>query len=128
MYMKLRIKGNSIRLRLTRSEVERLGIEGSIFESVHFGTGSAPFDYELRTTGDNKVSASFIGRGIVVSLPTSEADQWINSGKVGIEAFQPIDAASDLRILIEKDFACLIPGSAEDESGAFPNPMAVKQC
>ena len=125
--MKLRIKGNSIRLRLTRSEVELLGSEGTIFESVHFGTGSAPFVYELRTTDDNKVSATFMDRGIVVSLPASAADQWINSEEVGIEALQPIDAASGLRILIEKDFACLTRGSAEDESDAFQNPLAVSR-
>ena len=39
--MKLRIKGNSIRLRLLRSEVERFTANGKISEEVRFGPGTA---------------------------------------------------------------------------------------
>jgi hypothetical protein len=37
--MKLRLQGNSVRLRLTRSEVERLREIGRVEESVDFGAG-----------------------------------------------------------------------------------------
>jgi hypothetical protein len=37
--MKLRLQGNSVRLRLTRSEVERLRDTGIVEESVDFGGG-----------------------------------------------------------------------------------------
>ena len=37
--MKLRLQGNSVRLRLTRSEVERLRETGLVEESIEFGSG-----------------------------------------------------------------------------------------
>ena len=38
-FMKLRLQSNSVRLRLTRSEVERLRDTGLVEESVDFGGG-----------------------------------------------------------------------------------------
>ena len=38
--MKLRIKGNSIRLRLLRSEVERLCSADIVSEEIRFGTAT----------------------------------------------------------------------------------------
>jgi hypothetical protein len=35
--MKLRIKGNTLRLRLLRSEVERLAAAGVVTEEIRFG-------------------------------------------------------------------------------------------
>jgi hypothetical protein len=32
-----------------------------------------------------------------------------------------------LRILVEKDFACLAPREGEDESDMFPNPLSGKE-
>ena len=46
--MKLRLQGNSVRLRLTRSEVERLRETGLVEESVDFGAGAA-LAYRLQT-------------------------------------------------------------------------------
>ena len=37
-------------------------------------------------------------------------------------------AAGSLRILVEKDFACLQPRAHEDESDLFPNPDASRTC
>jgi hypothetical protein len=39
--MKLRLQGNSVRLRLTRSEVERLRETGLVEESIEFGSGES---------------------------------------------------------------------------------------
>jgi hypothetical protein len=50
--------------------------------------------------------------------------QWAESEKVSISSEQNLDDGEQLRILVEKDFACLAPRDGEDESDMFPNPDA----
>ena len=45
--MKLRLKGNSIRVRLDRRDIERLIDEGHVDDAVRFGPGVA-FSYAVR--------------------------------------------------------------------------------
>ena len=126
--MKLRIRGNSIRLRLTRSEVEQLASEGEVEEVVHFGQPDLPFTYRITTSNSEKVAARFEGRRISVSIPLAEADAWSGSEDVAVEGFQTIDENQRLRILVEKDYACLTEREGEDESDAFPNPSRAAKC
>ncbi len=126
--MKLRIKGNSIRLRLTQREVEQLGTEGVVEEAVHLGGSNAPFIYGVRTSHDDFVTARFDGRQINVSIPLKAADDWIHSDEVGIETVQTTGDEKGVRILVEKDFACLTERSGEDESDAYPHPMKAVGC
>jgi hypothetical protein len=51
--------------------------------------------------------------------------KWASSDQVGIEGEQPVDDQTSLRILIEKDFACI---DATDEQNAvtFPHPLTGK--
>jgi hypothetical protein len=44
--MKLRLKGNSIRVRLDRRDIERLIDEGRVHDAVRFGPGLA-FSYAV---------------------------------------------------------------------------------
>lgn len=113
--MKLRIRGNSIRLRLTQGEVDRLICDGGVGESVDLG---APrFSYSLKLEDRDSVGADFEGGEITVRIPADQAENWASSERVGIEGTQ-----GEVAILIEKDFACLNPGRGEDESNMFPNP------
>src|SRR5690349_11573414 len=48
--MKLRIKGSSLRLRLTQGEVRQLEAQGEVAEQVEFGAG-AKLTYRLRIQG-----------------------------------------------------------------------------
>jgi hypothetical protein len=70
--VKLRIRGNSIRLRLGRSEVQRLAIKGAIEELTVFGSGEGQrLHYEIRAASDETVvRASFEGGRIVVHVPS----------------------------------------------------------
>lgn len=127
--MKLRIRGNSIRLRLTKGEVERLGVSGKVADAVAFGAGTPAFRYELCTgTDDGTTRARFEENCLIISIPASEAKKWINSEKVSIEEMQPIDGREFLRILVEKDFACLAEREGEDDTDAFPNPFMHGKC
>lgn len=122
--MKLRIRGNSLRFRLTQGEVTRLLAEGKISESVQFSPSfEDKLTYSLETcTNASKVSASLCGAEVNITIPANEAAQWANTSRVGIEQTQFIGMETDLRITIEKDFRCLQPRLEEDESDNYPNP------
>jgi hypothetical protein len=128
--MKLRTAKNSIRLRLSQSDVREFGEKGCVEESVRTGTEAADvFTYRLVRVGDRQtVSASFSNRCLTVSVPENEADDWTASERVGIEGDQPISNGDRLSILIEKDFACLTPRAGSDDRDTFPNPASAGTC
>lgn len=119
--MKLRVRGNSLRLRLSRSEVETFDQLGRVEESVRFGPG-ALLVYAMERAPDGALSARLEGSRVTVSVPAGLAGPWCRTEQVGLEAEQPTGDGQTLRILIEKDFTCLKTRSGEDESDAFPNP------
>jgi len=127
--MKLRIRGNSVRLRLTKSEVERFGETGSVGEMVEFGSAFPVFRYELnRSSKDSSIKAGFEDNCLYISVPVGDVENWIRSEEIGLEVMCPIGDNKFLRILVEKDFACLTPRDSEDESDAFANPLAQVSC
>lgn len=127
--MKLRIRGSSIRLRLTKSEVEHLGETGNVEDAVAFGAATPGFRYELRTAADHETTrAKFEENCLSISIPPDEVKSWIGSEQVGIEAMQPIGDDGFLRILVERDFACLTERIGEDDTDAFPNPFVHVKC
>jgi hypothetical protein len=115
--VKLRIRGDSLRLRLTRGEIRRLRETGSVIETIHFG--ASELHYELRSADVDTPVAHFDGARIVVSLPRAEANAWADGDAVGIAAEH-----DGLALLIEKDFQCLAPREGEDDGDAFPHPGA----
>jgi len=127
--MKLRIRGNSIRLRVTRGELEQLGMSGSLEEVVEFGIKGPKLGYRLlASAAEETVRAKFEDDCLCIWVPKHAVDNWINSEQVGIESGQPIGDGRSLRILVEKDFACLTPRADEDEADAFPNPSTGISC
>lgn len=119
--MKLRIRGNSIRLRLLRGEVAQLGATGAISETVNFGASS--LIYTLRAAGAaNQTSAQFIGNEMIITVPNAQARDWVESNNIGIEAEQTISPHETLTILVEKDFVCLDRPGDQDNADAYPHP------
>lgn len=129
--MKLRIRGNSLRLRLGRGEVSRL-VEGGVVEEVTQFAPGQRLVYALGTAADvNVPRASFRQDRIEVLLPPKVARDWAASDEVGISAEQPVGGPGPdgtLRLLIEKDFTCRNPAPGEDRADAFPNPLEGKPC
>lgn len=128
--MKLRIRGNSIRFRLTKEEVTRFGESGSVEDGIAFGTGADKILYYRLETSDNGegVAADFENGRITVHIPQSEAERWTTTEEVGIEANHHLEDEQQLRILVEKDFACLKPRSGEDNADSFPHPQENAHC
>jgi hypothetical protein len=120
--MKIRIKGNSIRIRLTRSEVERFGKEAYIEDCTQFGTSQ--FCYALKKSGEQQaLTASFENNRITMEMPAAWAEEWIDTERVGYESNMPLDNGGQLYLLLEKDFVCL-DNTTEDQSDNYPNPLA----
>lgn len=125
--MKLRIRGNSIRLRLRQGEVRTLVERGVVEERTEFGPAGRTFGYAVRADdAAAAVSAEFTGERIVVRVPGGVAREWSSSEQVGIEASQPAPGGDSLRILIEKDFECLNAPPEESQDGAYPHPRQAK--
>ena len=122
--MKIRIKDNSLRLRLTQKEIHELEETGKLHAHTPFGQGQA-FGYSLHLDAAiQQPEGRFEAGEIRVLLPEDMATTWIQSNQVGIEAVQEVAEGSQLHLLIEKDFKCLHPGERrEDESDHFPHPM-----
>ncbi len=113
--MKLRMRHNSIRLRLTRSEVDQLQRAGRVEETVEFP--QTPLIFSLETSREvDAIQARFLDGRMTVTVPLEQGRVWATSEEVGIEGeFQ------GLSLLIEKDWPCLHQTEAENED-TFARP------
>ncbi|MEM1336921.1 MAG: hypothetical protein AAGF96_04185 [Bacteroidota bacterium] len=118
--MKIRIKDDSVRFRLTKSEVKALGEEGKIEALTHFNT--AVFGYVVVLDADaSQLYAEFKYQKIILFLPEKLGKNWFREDRVGFEHFQKINQNRTLHLLLEKDFTCL-DNTLEDQSDNYPNP------
>lgn len=126
--MKLRLQSNSIRLRLKRSEVDQLATTHRLEEKISTGTGEgSTFRYVLEASREiGAPRARLESFGVLVQLPLEATLKWASGDEVGIDATVPA-GDQQLRILIEKDFACLT-ASEEENADTFPHPLAGTAC
>lgn len=113
--MKIRIKGNSLRYRLSRTEVETFAKTGKIAERTEFGDQS--LIYVLQRYNGNQLSATFQNNAITLLMPAKMAGEWSNTNRVGFD-----NSNTNLYLLVEKDFQCL-DNVTEDQSDNYPNPL-----
>jgi hypothetical protein len=122
--MKLRLHGNSIRLRLTRPEVARFAETGRVEDCVDFGNGAALVYSLEKSAAVASMRVSYSVQGIAVQLPLEVADEWTATDRVGVESEQSTGSGS-LAVLIEKDFKCVHNPEEQDED-AYPNPLLAR--
>jgi len=115
--MKLRILGNSLRLRLSQSEVDQIGQGKAVEVSIDFP--KSKLTYRLATSDSDEIQADYCENRISVELPNALAQSWANSNEVCIKG-----EYEGLTLLIEKDFKCLTDRD-ENESDLFANPNSV---
>lgn len=123
--MKVRLRKNSIRLRLLQSEVKQLREIGNVSETITLGVKpTEQFIYALRISDAvQSVYAQMLNNHIEVFLPVREAEFWMNNDEeVGIYSVQSISEDLDLELILEKDFACPTRPADLDNKDAFPNP------
>ncbi len=123
--MKLRIRGDSIRVRLKRSEVDRIASGESIVEHTRFP--DSVLTYRLEISNDGAFEARFDAGGLAIRVPMDAITAWATSNQVSIHKAHEKGQAPGPELLIEKDFSCLAPGdhrNCEDDSDTFPHPAA----
>jgi hypothetical protein len=127
--MKLRIKGDSLRLRVSRSEVARLLAGDSLEETIHFTQeAGAKFTYALQQERSvSRPTVQYARNKLTILIPTDQANAWGITEQIGIAEDISLGDLGSLALLIEKDFACL-DRSEEDNQDTFPNPNAGTQC
>ena len=123
--MKMRIRGNTLRLRLTRGEVAEIEAGNGVSEQTHFPDGSI-LRYEMvpgqaqaagmQRDGDVQV--------IRIEVPRGAAAEWAAGDEVGLTGDGPFNVGP-MAVLIEKDFTCITPRTGEEEADTYPNPNAL---
>lgn len=116
--MKLRLRGNSVRLRVNRREVDGLAAGASLEQKVHF-PGEASFSYVLEASKDARPGASFRQGVIRISAPHTLIQDWATGDSIGIYFELPANGAS-LTVAIEKDLECVDGSPEERDPEAFP--------
>ncbi|MBU2907350.1 hypothetical protein KO529_21290 [Arenibacter algicola] len=123
--MKIRIKGNSIRYRLTKSEVATFCAVGFYEEQTEFKDHI--FKYVLRSKENiSHLEADFKNDTIIMYLPEKDKLVWKKSDRVGFQHTMALEKGKELFLLLEKDFVCL-DETIEDQSDNYPNPLMDKK-
>ena len=121
--MKLRIRGNSVRLRLTQNEVEKIKEFGLVEERTEFPDGSV-FTYSLNTSEmSEQPFAEFSNGNLQIFISNEDAQNWVTSDETGVYGKD-----EKLQISVEKDFKCLTPRAEEEDADTFPHPKSDATC
>ncbi|MEZ5016327.1 MAG: hypothetical protein R2800_04690 [Flavipsychrobacter sp.] len=121
--MKIRIRGNSVRFRLTKSEVAQFAETGTVTDTTNFG--AATFSYELKTDDRDAIGAVFENGKITMLIPIAIANDWTTKEIVGFDNMIQLGNGEELYLLLEKDFKCL-DESIENQSDNYDNPLAAQ--
>jgi hypothetical protein len=126
--LKLRIQGNSLRFRLSRSDLATLVDAGSLEATIYFGRQeSEKLAYLLAHESSQAVEVRCTPQRLMVVLPSDAVRIWSATGQVGISAEVDLGLRGTLSVLVEKDFACLDRG-AEANADTFDHPLAAHVC
>jgi hypothetical protein len=117
--MKIRIKGNSLRYRLTKTDVDNFSKYGYLEEVTDFG--GQQLIYALKLYELLSLKATLQNNNITIYMPAGMVNEWTTTERVGFEGND-----NELYLLIEKDFKCL-DAVAEDQSDNYPNPLLEKK-
>ena len=120
--MKIRIRGNSVRFRLTKNEVEHLCRERSIEERTNFT--NQDFIYEVKVAATENLDIDFSNNKISLQISDVVLEHWDTNNKIGFSHSVATSNGKILDLLLEKDFTCL-EDRGEDESNNYPNPKSL---
>lgn len=118
--MKLRLKGHSLRIRLTKTEVSKLAEVGYLEEQTLFAGNKLV--YALQSINNkSELSATFDTNKITMFVPNELLKDWAQNNVVGFSSNMPVSENDTLHLLLEKDFVCL-DEIQEDQSDNYENP------
>ena len=119
--MKIRIRGNSVRIRLSKPEVALFAQEGHVEERTEFANSALV--YAVKSSKAEALSADFVDGSITLYVPTDMLQQWASTDQVGMDCNMPLPNGKRLYLLIEKDFKCIDADVTEDQSDMYENPL-----
>lgn len=112
--MKLRLKGNTLRLRLDREDLAQFADAGQVEAVTMFGDDTS-FRYVLYASPEaDGLTAQATPGKIAVHVPADLAEEWTQTDRVGLEAQQSAGEGAVLRILVEKDLGCRHRSASEE--------------
>ena len=113
--MKLRIRDNSVGLRLSQDEVETLRKQGVVTALTGI-PGVSELRYELESSPASVAPAAFFSDNVLtVLVPETSVLAWATTEQVTIEGEQVLVDGEKLSIAVEKDFDACIRVGKEDE-------------
>lgn len=119
--MKLRLKDNTVRIRLSVTEVDALIMRGQISATTDF-PGQSRLTTEIVLEDVISVEASFQNSKITICIPSHMLTGWNVDNQVGYQWQISLGNDDFLDLFLEKDFRCLTERPGEDESTLYPNP------
>ena len=120
--MKLRILGDSLRLRLSKGDVKTFAETGRVEQAIRFG-GGVRMTYALEHADDvEAIRAEYTGAQMLVRMPTSVARGWADTEEITLRGTQAVEGEDALALLIEKDFKCVVPRAGEEDYDGFEHP------
>jgi hypothetical protein len=119
--MKIRIRSNSVRIRLSKTEVDLFAKDGYVEERTEFINSTLV--YAVKSSDGNTLSADFVNGNITLYVPANTLQQWASTDLVGLDYNMPLPNGSHLYLLIEKDFKCIDAAATEDQSDMYENPL-----
>ena len=125
--MKVRILANTIRLRVKMFEADVIRETGLVEEITAFGPAETDkLRFQIRT-GNDHYAIEQEGLRFTIVVPKEVIHQWTSTEQVGFEEEITTPKGSKIKVLIEKDWACL-DNDREAEEGSYPNPLEGTVC
>ena len=118
--MKLRVRQQSVRFRLSPEDVASLGRGESVVMTLCLGPNQR-FSYGLKVAQLASLGVESTSSGVVILCPADLVKHLAETEEVGFERVIEFGEGDSLRVLVEKDFQCLVP-RGEDDGNTFPNP------
>ena len=110
-----------------RGEVDQLRETGVVAATTGF-PGGRELRYSVESSPAYVNPAAFLSDNTIsIRLPEATVLAWATTEQVSMQGEQTLDDGALLKILVEKDFACLAPRDDEDESDMYPHPQADKE-
>ncbi len=125
--MKIRIRENTLRFRLTQEEVATLR-DGEALESrTEFG--AAPEQQMVWRVQVGTGTELTYNAGITsLAIPR---ESWLEEnldGDDGMQSTVPLDGGREIHVTVERDYRCLAPRDPAEDAGSFPHPDQGVSC
>jgi len=119
--MKVRLLNNSIRVRISKTEMKELAEQKYLCTKTSF-TDNFLGTY-LMVLDQESISIKLQNHRIEIKIPKAKIELMSADDQVGFTENIALENEEPLQFTLEKDFQCLEPRS-EDESDLYKNPKA----